>query len=174
MAVNGNAIATWLEFGGLSGDRLRFARFNAATALWGAMQTMPSGSGVEAAYLSSDHAGNTTLFYSDAASYNVQRYSATTDTWSAATPLFTGVPSAGSVNQQLELNSSGNGLAMVWANDIRVRGYDLVLNTWKPVQIFTGRYARIGVISSANAVMTYMDTSTGTLLTRHYTASSDT
>lgn len=63
---------------------------------------------------------------------------------------------------------------MVWANDIRVRGYDLVLNTWKPVQIFAGRYARIGVISSANAVMTYMDTSTGTLLTRHYTASSDT
>lgn len=42
------------------------------------------------------------------------------------------------------------------------------------MQIFAGRYARIGVISSANAVMTYMDTSTGTLLTRHYTASSDT
>ena len=113
MAANGNAIATWLEFGSLSGNRLRFARFNAATALWRAVQTMPSGSGVEAAYLSSDNAGNVTLFYSDAASYNVQRYSATTDTWSAATPLFTGVPSAGSVNQQLELNSSGNGLTMV-------------------------------------------------------------
>ena len=178
MDSSGNAVALWLEFGGSSsGNLIRLARFTTATGTW-ALQTVSTGAFPDTPVLALDAAGNIAVLYFDfspSIGYYVQRN--VSGIWSAATRLFT--PSAapnGSASVSLELNASGNGLA-VWddAGTLRARGYDLGTNTWKPVQSFAGTTAKLGLNSSGDAHLVYLEFAhPAALLTRTYSATTDT
>ena len=178
MDSSGNATALWLEFGGSSyGNAIRLARFTTATGTW-AVQTVSTGAFPDTPVLALDAAGNVAVLYFDyspSLGYYIQRN--VNGVWSAATKLFTpNTAPNGFTAVNLELNASGNGLA-VWddAGTLRARGYDLGTNTWKPVQSFAGATAKLGLNSSGNAHLVYLEfASPAALLARTYSATTDT
>ncbi len=178
MDSSGNAVALWLEFGGGNfGNQIRLARFTATTGIW-AVETIAAGNFPDTPVLALDAAGNVAVLYFDfspSLGYYFKRNLA--GVWSTATKLFT--PSAapnGFTSTKLELSASGNGMA-IWddAGTLRARAYDFGTDTWKPVQSFAGTNAKIGLNSSGNANLAYLEfANPAALFARTYIATTDT
>jgi PKD repeat protein len=183
MDSQGNALAVWLEYGGIYGNRIRVARFTVSTETW-LVQTISAGSFPTLPILAMNASGQASLIYNQLDQsvgqyrFFVRQYNASLDTWGIATPVFnTGLnaPALGCECAAFEISNNGNAIALWDAGTLRARAYDLGANTWKPEQSFAGTNAKLGLDANGDANLVYLEfANPSALLARTYNATTDT